>query len=115
MEPPGQAEGGIAQIHGGADWQGKYKNAGTMEYLVVDQNCPYFIKVNPRIQVRGERERAKLCGFLAFAFVMLFSLVYLRRGQSLKFLFPDQMRILAWTRGTFRRWEAGGFVYPRGG
>lgn len=30
----------------------KYKNAGTVEFLVDNQNRPYFIEVNPRIQVR---------------------------------------------------------------
>jgi pyruvate carboxylase len=29
----------------------KYKNAGTVEFLVDAQNRPYFIEVNPRIQV----------------------------------------------------------------
>lgn len=30
----------------------KYKNAGTVEFLVDQENNPYFIEVNPRIQVR---------------------------------------------------------------
>ena len=30
----------------------KYKNAGTVEFLVDSENRPYFIEVNPRIQVR---------------------------------------------------------------
>jgi len=29
----------------------KYKNAGTVEFLVDKENRPYFIEVNPRIQV----------------------------------------------------------------
>jgi len=29
----------------------KYKNAGTVEFLVDSENRPYFIEVNPRIQV----------------------------------------------------------------
>ena len=29
----------------------KYKNAGTVEFLIDQQNRPYFIEVNPRIQV----------------------------------------------------------------
>jgi pyruvate carboxylase len=32
----------------------KYKNAGTVEFLIDDRNRPYFIEVNPRIQVRRE-------------------------------------------------------------
>lgn len=28
-----------------------YRNAGTLEFLVDDQNHPYFIEMNPRIQV----------------------------------------------------------------
>mmetsp|Transcript_30589 Transcript_30589/g.64716 ORF Transcript_30589/g.64716 Transcript_30589/m.64716 type:complete len:1244 (+) Transcript_30589:117-3848(+) len=31
--------------------QAKYKNAGTVEFLIDKQNRPYFIEVNPRIQV----------------------------------------------------------------
>ena len=30
---------------------GRYKNAGTVEFLVDSENRPYFIEVNPRIQV----------------------------------------------------------------
>jgi hypothetical protein len=86
----------------------KYKSARTMEFLVNDQNCPYFIEINPRIHVRGGRERAKVVCFFAFAFALLFNLVYLRRGRSLVFIFPNWIFTLIWTKGGLgggRRWE----------
>ncbi len=46
----------------------KYKNAGTVDFLVDNQKWLYFIKVNPRIQVRGERERSKVVLFSCFCF-----------------------------------------------
>jgi len=39
----------------------KYKNAGTVEFLIDGMNRPYFIEVNPRIQVSERKERAG-CG-----------------------------------------------------
>lgn len=55
----------------------KYKNAGTVEFLVDKQNRPYFIEVNPRIQVsvinkkyiigreRKGRERREMISYCA--------------------------------------------------
>jgi pyruvate carboxylase len=46
--------------------QAKYKNAGTVEFLVDQELRPYFIEVNPRIQVSSEMREGTMLLCISF-------------------------------------------------
>ena len=94
----------------------KYKNAGTVEFLVDSMNRPYFIEVNPRIQVRAgggeeKNEEPRMYGFcVCFLPLLLFFFRSGGGGVGVVFFF---VRPLVRVGGFREGWRQDSFPPPR--